>query len=197
MTQAANLAALAGSINSSGQLSLSTGTTGSLARGSMPSGSVIQTVTSNSAVNTNITITNPTSPQSPLYNTTIPNRVYGDLTSLTITPTNAANKFLFLGTSGMSSGVASINGACGAIFVVNNSTGVGFFGDYPWYAAYYSIGGGSRPGNYFPDITVSAYYSPASASAFTVYFKGYSYSEGNTQTTNFRNAFLTVMEIAA
>jgi len=161
----------------------------------MPTGSVIQTQTANSAVNTNITITNSSSGQSALYNTTVAGRVYGDLTSLTITPTFSNSKFLFLGTTGMSSGVSSVNGAFGALFVVNNSTGVGFFGDYPWYTAYTSIGGNTRTGNYPPDVTLSAYYSPASAAAFTVYFKGYSYSEGASQTTNFRNAFLTVMEI--
>jgi hypothetical protein len=81
MTQAANLAALAGSINSSGQLSLSTGTTGTLAKASMPTGSVIQVVQAS-------------------YNTRIASssNSFADTgLSVTITPTSVTSKILVMG----------------------------------------------------------------------------------------------------
>ena len=163
----------------------------SLARAAMPTGSVIQTQTANSAVNTNISVINTSgSGQPALYNTGVSSRVYGDLTSITITPTFSTSKFLVFATTGLTSGTMSGNGAFGIVLVVNNSTGIGFGGDYPWYAATTSLGA-----SYPPDASMIAHYSPASASAFTVYLKGYSYCEGSTQTTNFRNATLIVQEI--
>jgi hypothetical protein len=190
MTQAANLAALAGSINSSGQLSLSTGTTGTLAKASMPAGSVIQTLNAISPYNTNITVTNSSTGQSALYNTGVTSRVYGDLVSITVTPTFSNSKFLVFGTAGGSAGNAGANGAYGIVLVVDNSTGIGFGGDFPYYPILSSIGNA-----YVPDVSMNAYYTPGSAAAFTVYLKGYSYSEGSNQITRFRNAVLTVLEI--
>ena len=160
-------------------------------------GAVLQVLTVSSNQDSNITVTNSAGGQSALYGSGVGGRVYGDLTSLTITPTTATSKFIFWGSTGLSNGVLSTNGAFGTIFVVNNTTGVGFGSDYPWYSAGTTLGNNNgRPSNYAPPTMQHASYVPGSASAFTVYFKGYSYSEGATQTTNFRNAFLTVMEVA-
>jgi hypothetical protein len=166
------------------------GDTGVPASG-MPTGSVIQTLNAISPYNTNITVTNPSSGQSALYNTNVSSRVYGDLVSITITPTFSNSKFLVFATTGASSGTAGSLTAYGIVLVVDNSTGIGFGGDYPFYPL------GSSLGNvYLPDVSMNAYYVPGSASAFTIYLKGYSYSEpGSSQVTNFRNAVLIIQEI--
>jgi hypothetical protein len=173
---------------------ITTGSTGQIIpKAALPTGSVIQTLNAISPYNTNITVTNSSSGQSALYNTDVSSRVYGDLVSITITPTFSTSKFLVLATTGASSGTAGTLTAYGIVLVVNNSTGIGFGGDYPFYPL------GSSLGNvYLPDLSMNAYYVPESASAFTVYLKGYSYSEPGSggQITRFRNANLTVMEIA-
>jgi hypothetical protein len=156
----------------------------------MPTGSVIQTQTSISGFNSNIGVTNSSGGQSALYNTGVPGRVYVDLTTITITPTFSTSKFLVFSTTGLSAGTNCNNGAFGTVIVINNSTGIGFGGDFPWYPTLTSLGA-----SYPPDSAMNAYYSPGSASAFTVYLKGYSYCEGSTQTTNFRNVTLIVQEI--
>jgi hypothetical protein len=161
-----------------------------LSAAAMPAGSVIQTQTAISAYNTNIGVSNSTGGQSALYNTGVSSRAYVDLTTITITPTFSTSKFLVFATTGLTSGTNATTGAFGIVLVVNNSTGIGFGGDYPWYPASTSLGA-----VYPPDVSMNAYYSPASASAFTVYLKGYSYSEGTNQVTNFRNAVLIVQEI--
>jgi len=162
----------------------------SVSASAMPAGSVIQTLNAISPYNTNITVTNSSTGQSALYNTGVPSRVYGDLVSITVTPTFSNSKFLVFGTAGGSAGNAGANGAYGIVLVVDNSTGIGFGGDFPYYPIFSSIGNA-----YVPDVSMNAYYTPGSAAAFTVYLKGYSYSEGSNQITRFRNAVLIIQEI--
>jgi hypothetical protein len=163
-----------------------------IATSKLGTGAVLQVVNAVSAFNTSITVTNSSAAPAALYGTAIAGRVYGDIVSVAITPKFSTSKFLVLASTGLSAGTNSTNGAFGNVIVVNNTTAIAFGGDYPWYPAATTLGASV----YCPDASMTAYYTPNSASTFTVYFKGYAYSEGNTQTTNFRNGVLTVMEIA-
>jgi hypothetical protein len=166
--------------------------TGQVPDANAPSGSVIQVLHSKSGKDTNISVVNAAGGQNALYNSGIPSRVYADLTSITVTPVFATSTFLFIASTGMTSGVATNNGAFGIMLVVNNSTGVGFGGDFQYYPTSTSLGN-----TYGPDQNMSVSYSHESTSAFTIYFKGWAYSEGSSQTATYRNANLTVMEISA
>ena len=119
-------------------------------------------------------------------------RVYADLTSVTITPTNANSKFYIAISCGMNGTTPSNRGAFGIALVKDNTTGYER-ASYPWYPAASNVSG------YGPDQNQTHIVDATSASPVTFYFKGYMYNEasGNqAQSGGFRNAQITVMEIA-
>ena len=152
-------------------------------------GAVIQVVENFSA--TYVAFSCPVGAASALYGLTA-GRVYADLTSVTITPTNANSKFYIAISCGMNGTTPSNRGAFGIALVKNNTTGYER-ATFPWYPA------ASNVSNYGPDQNQTHIVDATSASAVTFYFKGYFYNEssGNqAQAGSFRNAHITVMEIA-
>ena len=152
-------------------------------------GAVIQVVENFSA--TSVAFSCPVGTASALYGLT-GGRVYADLTSVTITPTNANSKFYIAISCGMSGTAPSNRGAFGIALVKDNTTGYER-ATYPWYPA------ASNVSEYGPDQNQTHIVDATSASAVTFYFKGYFYNEasGNqAQSGGFRNAQITVMEIA-
>ena len=155
----------------------------------LPTGSVIQVQENFSA--TSVATSAPAGSASALYGL-MDGRVYGDLTSVTITPTNANSKFYISISCGMSSTTASNRGAFGIALVKDNTTGYER-STHPWYPA------ASNVSNYAPDQNQTHIVDATSANAVTFYFKGYAYNEGSAnqaQVVSFRNAQITVMEIA-
>ena len=152
-------------------------------------GAVIQVVENFSA--TSVSFSCPVGTASALYGLT-GGRVYADLTSVTITPTNANSKFYIAISCGMSGTTPSNRGAFGIALVKDNTTGYER-ATFPWYPA------ASNVSEYGPDQNQTHIVDATSASAVTFYFKGYFYNEssGNqAQAGSFRNAQITVMEIA-
>ena len=152
-------------------------------------GAVIQVVENFSA--TSVAFSCPVGTASALYGLA-GGRVYADLTSVTITPTNANSKFYIAISCGMSGTAPSNRGAFGIALVKDNTTGYER-ATYPWYPA------ASNVSEYGPDQNQTHIVDATSASAVTFYFKGYMYNEGSgnqAQAGSFRNAHITVMEIA-
>jgi hypothetical protein len=145
----------------------------------------------------NVTVTNSTGGQSGLYGQ--PNgRVYGDLVSVSITPLSASNRLLFLCHAGQTSSAGSTNTQCawGIVLVKDNTTGYET-GDYPWYAGGVTGGWAGATGAYPPDAHYQYTISAGSTSSQTFYLKGFSYSEGNSQISNFRASSMVILEVAA
>ena len=152
-------------------------------------GAVIQVVENFSA--TSVSFSCPVGTASALYGLT-GGRVYADLTSVTITPTNANSKFYIAISCGAHGTTPSNRGAFGIALVKDNTTGYER-ATFPWYPA------ASNVSEYGPDQNQTHIVDATSASAVTFYFKGYFYNEssGNqAQSGSFRNAQITVMEIA-
>ena len=173
-----------------------TGTTGvnqitddAITAAKLPTGSVIQVQENFSA--TSVATSAPSGSASALYGLT-GGRVYADLTSVTITPTNANSKFYIAISCGMAGSTPSNKGAFGIALVKDNTTGYER-STYPWYPA------ASNVSNYTPDQNQTHIVDATSANAVTFYFKGYAYNENNAnsqQAVTFKNAQITVMEIA-
>ena len=152
-------------------------------------GAVIQVVENFSA--TSVAFSCPVGTASALYGLEA-GRVYADLTSVTITPTNANSKFYIAISCGMNGTTPSNKGAFGIALVKDNTTGYER-ASYPWYPA------ASNVSNYGPDQNQTHIVDATSASAVTFYFKGYFYNEGSRKPSTIwqlRNAQITVMEIA-
>jgi hypothetical protein len=104
MTQAANLGALGTNVNSSGDVSLTTGVTGTLPKTNLPAGCILQVV---SATKTDVQSTT--------------SQTYADITglSVSITPSSSSNKILVF-----YSVAASNSGGSTAIQLVRDSTAI-------------------------------------------------------------------------
>jgi len=144
----------------------------------------------------NVTVTNSSSGQASLYGQP-PGRVYGDLVSVSFTPISASNRLLFLCHAGQTSSAASVGTltAWGIVLVKDNTTGYET-GDYPWYSGATPGGWAGNIGAYPPDQHYQYTISAGSTSPQTFYLKGWSYSEGNSQISNFRASSMIILEVA-
>jgi hypothetical protein len=173
MTQAANLGALGTNVNSSGDVSLTTGVTGTLPASSLPTGSVLQVVNADTSTTTS---------------TTSASFVTANL-SVSITPSSSTSKILIL-----VSGTIFINTFYSGILTVYRGTTSGTnLGNATWgmqavYGAGVTTGGAS----------VSYLDSPATTSA-TTYTVAIAAESGATTTfnPNGQKSTITLLEIAA
>ncbi len=163
---------------------------------SFPSGTIVQAKWAQQSAG-NVSVTNSSGGQSSLYGQPS-SRVYGDLVSVSITPLSSSNRLLFLCHAGMTTATGSTNTASswGIVIIKDNTTGYET-GDYPWYASGVTGGWAGVTNGYPPDQHYQYTISAGSTSSQTFYLKGFSYSEGNSITSNFRAASLIILEVSA
>jgi len=122
-------------------------------------------------------------------------RVYGDLLTITHTPVASGNRLILHGTAGFNSnGAESITGAFGIVFDISGA-GSGDdanadMGNYPWYD-----GSIIYPG-YPPDTHIHWNNATTGSGNITIKLKGYAYNEGSgTMQPRYRRYALTVTEV--
>ena len=158
-------------------------------------GNILQVVTSNHQflgvsmilVSKNTTVVNA------LYGSTVANREYGDLASVTITPTYANSVLLISAQAGMSSITRSDRGAQGIVIVKDNAS----IYDNSVYPEYDAL---NQQQSYGSDQTITIAVPAVNTNAQTFYLKGYAYNEatGNiTHIARFISNSLSVMEVKA
>jgi hypothetical protein len=168
----------------------------SITASQLPSGTIVQVKWAQQSAG-NITVTNSSGGQAALYSQPA-GRVYGDLVNVSITPLSASNRLLFLCHAGNSSTTGSTQTGCawGIVVVKDNTTGYET-GDYPWYASGVTGGWAGVTTGYPPDQHYQYTISAGSTSSQTFYLKGFSYSEGNSQSSVFRGSSLIILEVSA
>jgi hypothetical protein len=122
-------------------------------------------------------------------------RVYGDLNTITITPTSATSTMIIQGLSGMTdagAGTYSGNGAFGVVAVLDNGTSNNIDNtDYQYYPETGTFGTGYYP----PNVVVQGSYASGNTNAQTWRLKGYTYRESGTDVSKFRRSSLLIMEV--
>ena len=158
-------------------------------------GNVLQVVTSNHQfLGTNaILVSKDTTAANALYGSSVANREYGDLASVTITPTYADSVLLINAQAGMGSITRSDRGAQGIVIVKDNAT-IYDNSTYPHYDAL------NLQQSYASDQTIAIAVSAVNTNAQTFYLKGFAYNEASGSTTHiarFMSHSLSVMEVKA
>ncbi len=158
-------------------------------------GNILQVVTSNHQFlgNNMILVSKDTTAANALYGSTIVNRAYGDLASVTITPTYANSVLLINAQAGMSSTTRSDLGAQGIVIVKDNAS----IYDNSVYPEYDN----TNPQQSYPgDQTIAIAVPAVNTNAQTFYLKGFAYNENGGSTTHiarFISHSLSVMEVKA
>ena len=121
------------------------------------------------------------------------NRVYGDLNTITITPTSANSTMIIIGLSGTTDhGSYSGSGAFGIVAVLNNGTGNNIDNtDYQFYPETSTLGSNFYP----PNVSVQGSYTAGNTNAQTWRMKGYCYRESGSNVSKFRRSSLLIMEV--
>ncbi len=158
-------------------------------------GNILQVVTSNHQFlgNNMILVSKDTTAANALYGSTVANREYGDLASVTITPTYANSVLLISAQAGMSSITRSDRGAQGIVIVKDNAS----IYDNSVYPHYDSL---NQQQSYASDQTIAIAVPAVNTNAQTFYLKGFAYNEatGNiTHIARFISNSLSVMEVKA
>jgi hypothetical protein len=159
-------------------------------------GNILQVVTSNHQFlgnNNMILVSKDTTAAGALYSSTVANRAYGDLASVTITPTYANSVLLISAQAGMSSTTRSDRGAQGIVIVKDNAS-IYDNSVYPQYDAL------NLQQSYESDQTIAIAVPAVNTNAQTFYLKGFAYNENDGSTTHiarFISHSLSVMEVKA